>query len=62
MYASKYFNSERTSFNASNPEQCYYILGCTRIPETAISVEKFPDIVLNPEFKQVLDKQFKVSG
>jgi len=47
---------------ASNPEHCYYNLGDTRIPETAISLEEFPDVVLNPEFKQVLDKQFKVSG
>jgi len=30
-------------------------------PETAISVEKLPDAVLQPEFRQELDKQFDVS-
>jgi len=32
-----------------------------RRPETAISVEELPDFVLQPEFREVLDEQFKVS-
>jgi len=33
-----------------------------RRPETAISVEELPDIVLQSDFRAVLDEQFNVSG
>jgi len=32
-----------------------------RRPETAISVEELPDVVLQSAFRETLDEQFKVS-
>ena len=51
-----------TSFAAEQDDTCYYNCGDeTRKPDTALSVDELPDIVLQPNFRQELDKQFNVS-
>ena len=51
-----------TSFAAEQDDKCYYNCGDeTYKPDTALSVEELPDIVLQPNFRQELEKQFNVS-
>lgn len=46
----------------STTDQCYYNFDGSKFkPDTAISVENLPDVVLQPEFRQELDTQFEVS-
>jgi len=49
-----------TSADATD-DRCYYNFDDNqRKPDTAISVEDLPDVVLQPEFRLELDKQFEV--
>jgi len=59
-----YFNDASTSeLPGAQSDQCYYNIDeSKRRPKTAISVEELPDIVLQSEFRAVLDEQFNVSG
>jgi len=46
----------------SDQTECYYNMDeKKRKPETAISVEELPDVVLQPEFREAIDEQFNVS-
>ena len=57
-----YLNIFPNTSNADTTDQCNYNSGASTMrPETAIAVEKLPDAVLQPEFRQELDKQFDVS-
>ena len=58
-----YYNAPTNESSVDQSDQCYYNMdGNKSRPETAISVEKLPDVVLQPEFRETLDEQFKASG
>jgi len=57
-----YSNVFPSTSAADKSDECYYNVGGNKLkPATAISVDDLPDVVLQPEFRQKLDKQFEVS-
>ena len=55
-----YANTAGTS-SGEEEDTCYYNFDDNnRKPETAITVGEFPDVVLQSEFRQELNKQFDV--
>jgi len=57
-----YSNVFPSTSKDDSPDRCYCNFDeSTLTPETAISVEDLPDVALQPEFKEDLDKQFDVS-
>jgi len=58
-----YYNSSAIQSSVEQDDQCYHNINENeRRPETALSVVKLPDVVLQSEFRETLDEQFKVSG
>jgi len=56
-------NASASEFPGALSDQCYYNMDENkRRPKKAISVVDLHDIVLQSEFREVLDEQFKVSG
>jgi len=57
-----YANVFPSTSKHDSPDRCYYNFDESKLlPETAISVEDLPDVVLQPEFREKLDQQFDVS-
>jgi len=57
-----YSNIFPSTSKHDSPDRCYYNFDESKLtPDTAISVEDLPDVVLQPEFREELDKQFDVS-
>jgi len=56
------FNASTSEFPGAQSDQCYYNMDENkRRPDKAISLVDLHDIVLQSEFREVLDEQFKVS-
>jgi len=57
-----YSNVFPSTSSGDTTDQCYYNFDGSKLrPDTAISVEDLPDVVLQPEFRHELDQQFEVS-
>jgi len=57
-----YSNVFPSTSSSDTTDQCYYNFDGSKLrPDTAISVEELPDVVLQPEFRHELDQQFEVS-
>jgi len=57
-----YLNVFPSTSKDDTTDLCYYNFDDSKrkLPDTAILVDDLPDVVLQPEFRQVLDEQFEV--
>lgn len=62
MFAGNTYSNIADAPSNDGTDKCYYNFdNDKRMPDTAITVEELPDVVLQPEFKKKLDEQFNVS-
>jgi len=61
MFTGNTYSNIAETPSTDGTDKCYYSFGDDkRKPDTAITVEELPDVVLQPEIRKKLDEQFNV--